>query len=383
MMTSTRDERDDREFQERVAAIARLVAEEPVDVAHAFELRIDLTLPVRQAQALGCGAVDSSVVRVADDFERVACAVGQLQHVHDEQAQRGGLAGFGPAAQRFAHAAGKRLVDDVELAIEQRVVGAQLEQLRIGELEDVRDGVGAVAPVVDERGVPLHQGQVVYEVGEAKPKGFVDFTARERRAFVEQERGDVLGVLFVQGQPAHGLGELLHLEDEVVFDERFVRIVEGAPEFAAHALDRRLRVGGEAVVGPDAVGDLDVLFPRTGCVDREAQRDHAVVEELDAHLARGAVDLGVRQRCQQRGCRELKIGGRGVGAEGQIGLGESLALDRPEARDIDRIRDIEHIIGADRSGDDVEHTPAPFAGRRRHACRLPGRKGNLRFLRQE
>src|SRR5262249_52764991 len=121
------DEHDDDDFEKLVAAAAGLIVEEAVDVADRCELGVDLPLPIGQSEALGDGTVNARVVRIADDFQRVARAVDEFEHVDDEIAQRLRLVGFAPPAQRPHRFLRTDFIDAVELAVEQRVVGPELE----------------------------------------------------------------------------------------------------------------------------------------------------------------------------------------------------------------------------------------------------------------
>ncbi len=56
------------------------------------------------------------------------------------------------------------LVDDLQLVVEQFVVVAVLEQLRVGELDDLQRRLGAGDRVVDERRIPGRDDEVVAQV---------------------------------------------------------------------------------------------------------------------------------------------------------------------------------------------------------------------------
>ena len=60
-----------------------------------------------------------------------------------------------------------RRVDARELDVEQLVVVAELEQLRVGELEDLERRLDARLGVVDKRRVPRRHDEVVGQVGQA------------------------------------------------------------------------------------------------------------------------------------------------------------------------------------------------------------------------
>ena len=106
-------------------------------VADAAQLRVDLVLPVAQAEAARRTAVEARVVGVADDLEGVRGAVGELEDVDQEIAQAVGrrLRLFASEARA---ALGVDLVDRVQLVVEELVVRAQLDELRVGELRERR-----------------------------------------------------------------------------------------------------------------------------------------------------------------------------------------------------------------------------------------------------
>src|SRR5579862_4275228 len=83
-----RDKHDHNPFQKNVPPVARFVGEEAVHIAKAGKLRIDLFLPVCQAETRGGRTIDARIIRIADNLEGVTGAIDELEHVDDEVAQR-------------------------------------------------------------------------------------------------------------------------------------------------------------------------------------------------------------------------------------------------------------------------------------------------------
>ena len=57
---------------------------------------------------------------------------------------------------------------------------AELEQLRVGVLEQLDGGLGADWSVIDEGGVPADHGQIVGIVGNPRLKNFLAFAIGKR-----------------------------------------------------------------------------------------------------------------------------------------------------------------------------------------------------------
>ena len=112
-------------------------------------------------------------------------------------------------------------VDLRDLGVEQRVVEAQLEQLRVGELEHVLD-VGVLGDRLHhQRGVPGEHREVVLEVREALREQLAAGRRRERPRLAHQQPRDVLVAQGVRRQPrARAVLEAVHAEDDVVLGDR-------------------------------------------------------------------------------------------------------------------------------------------------------------------
>ncbi len=75
------------------------------------------------------------------------------------------------------------LVDARQLAVEQVVVVPELEELRVGELEDLERRLHAGLGVVDERGVPRRHHEIVGQIGQPIAQHLVAFLTAERLTF--------------------------------------------------------------------------------------------------------------------------------------------------------------------------------------------------------
>src|SRR5271156_5364724 len=81
------DQQDDDDFEKFAACRLRLIGKEAVHLVDGGDLRIDLLLPIFEPEAAGGTAVEARIIGVADDFQRVRRAIGELGDVDDEITQ--------------------------------------------------------------------------------------------------------------------------------------------------------------------------------------------------------------------------------------------------------------------------------------------------------
>ncbi len=98
-------------------------------------------------------------------------------------------------------------------------------------------------PIVDERGVPLDDDEVVGKIRERDAQCFVLLARLEGLDFKQQQLREIA---------REGAGELARvdlrfeardIEDEVIFDEHGVRFDQGRTNFRQHVFERRPRKG--------------------------------------------------------------------------------------------------------------------------------------------
>ena len=144
-------------------------------------LRLDITgEPLVAAPAHGA-LVQAGEVEVAHDFHRVFEPFDHLGELEQEGRR---LALEAPVAPRedVGDQAAPRLdlvVDAVQLAVEQGVVIPQLEEVRGGELQEVRD-VLHPGGLHHESAVPVQDREVVLQVGEVMRKDVVALRPGQR-----------------------------------------------------------------------------------------------------------------------------------------------------------------------------------------------------------
>ena len=107
-------------------------------------------MSLRNLMALSACSVSSST------SSRTVCSLVAARAVRQRDQQAG--------ASVF-----EEVVDAFELAGEQFVVMAELEQLRVRIFQQLDGGLGAGERVVEEGGIPADHGQVVRVVGDAAP----------------------------------------------------------------------------------------------------------------------------------------------------------------------------------------------------------------------
>jgi hypothetical protein len=226
-------------------------------------------------------------------------------------------------------------------AVEQLVVVAELEQLRVGELEDLDRRLRARLGVADERAVPCDDDDVVGEVRDAMAEHLVPLLAAERAALAAQELRDGAAV---RGDHRVGRRRPLdagHREDEIVLREEF-RPQPG--DGGAGAIDQRpreaLRIARQRRVFQAAQPERQPVGPAALDVTRERHRDDAVVEHLEpdrepvgvGHRHGGAVEGDGRLAVLHVGRR------RRLRRQARRDTGAEVALN---ARQVYRIRHVE------------------------------------------
>ena len=98
-------------------------------------------------------------------------------------------------------------------------------------------------------------------------------------------------------------------------------------------------------------------MPRTRERKRQADRDDAVVVEFRANPRTHAAELGFGKIRDDRWNGKLQVRRR-LTTQGKRGGRARLAPERVDLHEIDRIGDVEEVVGAHRAGGDVEHRRA-------------------------
>src|SRR5262245_30381583 len=85
-------------------------------------------------------------------------------------------------------------VDAPQLVVEQLVVIAELEELRVRVFEQLDRALCGVLRIVDERRVPRRDDEVVGEIGDAVPQHLLTLLDAEGRLLRAQQLSDLLAV---------------------------------------------------------------------------------------------------------------------------------------------------------------------------------------------
>src|SRR5580692_2003318 len=140
------DENDDHELEDGAAAGFDLASNEAVGLGEQALLGVDARLPCPDAKAADGALVDAREIKVADDFEGVVDPFGELRQL--DEAPDDAPPELEPrVAQHVGEAAPvhpfELTVHARQLRVEEIVVVAQLEKLRRGEFQNVRDVAAA------------------------------------------------------------------------------------------------------------------------------------------------------------------------------------------------------------------------------------------------
>ena len=130
---------DDRHLEQLAAHHAEVLDREAVDVVERLQLLADVRLPAIEVEAGADEREQPRRVHVADDLQRVLGPVGQLVHVDEQRVHLPRGARVMPSEERVVPA---RLLLDVgvdarQRVVEQLVVIAELQELGVGELDDL------------------------------------------------------------------------------------------------------------------------------------------------------------------------------------------------------------------------------------------------------
>ena len=185
---------DDHQFQDEGAGLVELLDHEAVEVFGGLEFFLDEVFVVGDADFLGAEFVEARGEHVAEELDGVVGALGEFVHVEQDSVQFRRGAGGAPARPEAGASGVEEVVDVFEFLGEQFVVVAELEQLRVGVLQELDGGLGADGGVVDEGGVPSDDREVVGIVGDARLQNFLALAFGERGRFSADDLGDVVAL---------------------------------------------------------------------------------------------------------------------------------------------------------------------------------------------
>src|SRR5271163_3057266 len=171
---------DHHQFQDEGAALIEFVDHEAVELFGGLQFLLDQVFVVWDADFQGRELVEAGGKHVAQEFDGVIGALGQLAYVEQDGVKFGGGFSGAPARPEAAASAVEEVVDLFELPGEQFVVVAELEQLGVGILQELDGGLGADCAVIDEGGVPSDYGQVVGIIGNPRLQNFLAFAIGKR-----------------------------------------------------------------------------------------------------------------------------------------------------------------------------------------------------------
>src|ERR1022692_1284323 len=168
------------QFQDEGAALVEFVDHEAVELFGGLQFLLDEVFVVGDADFGGGEFVEAGGKHVAEEFDGVVGALGEFAHVEQDGVEFGGGAGGAPARPEAAASALEEVVDIFKLFGEQLVVMAELEELRVGVLQELDGSLGAGRTVVDEGGVPADYGEIVGIVGNPRLQNFLALAIGER-----------------------------------------------------------------------------------------------------------------------------------------------------------------------------------------------------------
>ena len=147
-----------------------------------FSFSLDVRLPAVEVEPGPDQREQTRRVHVADDLQGVLGPVGQLVHVDEQRVHLTRRARVVPAEERVVPA---RLllhlrVDARQRIVEQLVVIAELQELGIGELDNLERRLRAGGSIVHERRVPRRNHEVVGEIRDPVPQNLVALLAAQR-----------------------------------------------------------------------------------------------------------------------------------------------------------------------------------------------------------
>ena len=156
------------------------------------KLAIDRSTQQRHAEQRQRGRVDAREIDVLGYLQRVVDLFGKFGDFSDQRIEAARQLGETPRGEKRCRA--PRFLDTVvharELRVEQFVVVAKLEQLRIGDFEHVRD-IGIAARLVDESAIPGQHDEIVFVIRERLAQHFATRRIRQRASLARKDRHEV------------------------------------------------------------------------------------------------------------------------------------------------------------------------------------------------
>src|SRR5579863_9540689 len=231
------DELDDQDYydhqlQDEGAGLVELLDHEAVEIFGGLQLFFDQVFVVGHSDFRGGEFVEAGGKHVAEELDGVVGALGEFVDVEQHGVQFRSGAGGAPARPEAGASRVEEVVDIFELAGEEFVVVAELEQLRVGVLQELDGGFGAGGRVVDEGGVPSDDGEVVGIVRNARLQHFLSFAFGELRGFSADDLGDLIALGCEQVSGGGRSFYFAQVEDEVVLLQPGVALGFAGPAVA-------------------------------------------------------------------------------------------------------------------------------------------------------
>src|SRR6202042_1795214 len=98
--------------------------------------------------------------------------------------------------------------------------------------------VAALGTIVEKRGIPLYDREIILEVGEVDAQGLDLFGGHQATLFAQHEARERRTVLGEQLPGIHRLGERIDRKDEVVLEQRRGGVVQARRIRTQHLLER-------------------------------------------------------------------------------------------------------------------------------------------------
>src|SRR5579863_37146 len=185
---------DHHQFEDEGAALVELLHHEAVKIFGGLQLFLDQVFVVGHTDFLRRQFIEAGGKHVAEELDGVVGALGEFADVEQHGMQLSGGAGGAPARPQAGASSIEEIVNVFEFLGQKFVVVAELEQLRVGVLQQLDGGFGAGGSVVNESGIPADHRDVVGIVGHAGLQNLQLLAFGKDGGFAAHDLGDAVGL---------------------------------------------------------------------------------------------------------------------------------------------------------------------------------------------
>src|SRR5215467_9977879 len=145
---------DDHQLEYEGARLVELLDHEAVEVFGGLELFFDQVFVVGDSDFLRAQFVEARGEHITEELDGVVGVLGEFGDVEQDGVQLRRGTRRAPARPEAGASGFEEVVDVLQLNAQQFVIVAELEQLRVGILQQLNGGLGSGLRVIDEGGVP-------------------------------------------------------------------------------------------------------------------------------------------------------------------------------------------------------------------------------------